>query len=253
MEEVPAPGPLPRYEIPGWREELGVVAGITGRGTDPDPGFDLGLWTDQPVSSVMGRWREFRRAEPAFHATVMAHQVHGPKVLWHDSASGWTILEGADGHATGTPGVMLAVTVADCVPIYLVDPVRRAVALLHAGWRGTAAGILRRGIGLLETRVVSRVENLVMHMGVAICGQCYEVGDEVLMACGQPVPANRPYRIDLREVLRAQAIRLGVEKISTSRFCSAHDGHLFFSHRASGGRGGRMVAYVGMLPGRGRS
>ena len=56
------PEPFPRFEIPDWRERYGVVAGITGRGSEPGRGFDLGLWSDAPVGEVMSRWRAFRRA-----------------------------------------------------------------------------------------------------------------------------------------------------------------------------------------------
>ena len=77
VAEVPRPGEVPRYEIPGWRDRFGVVAGITARGAVEGPGFDLGLWTREPVADVMGRWRALRGAEPGFDAFVMAHQVHG--------------------------------------------------------------------------------------------------------------------------------------------------------------------------------
>lgn len=247
--EVEVPGAVPRLEIPGWRDRYGVVAGNTARRAPDGSEFDLGLWTERPVGEVMGRWRELRRMEPGVSAVVMAHQVHGAEVAWHRSAAGWTILEGVDGHATDQPGLLLAVTVADCVPVFLVDPVHRAVALLHAGWRGTAAGIVGTGLRLLEARAGSRVENIVMHSGPAICGPCYEVGDEVLAACGKGVDAGGRGHLDLRELLAHQAAELGVENISTSPFCSCHERDRFFSHRGSAGRDGRMVAFLGLLPG----
>jgi copper oxidase (laccase) domain-containing protein len=113
------PGPVPLWEVPGWRQRFGVVAGITGRGSDPDHPFDLGLWTEQPVRAVMERWRQFRSAIPECPRAVMAHQVHGGNVRWHEQlAPGWTITDGADGHATSAHGTLLLITVADCVPIY---------------------------------------------------------------------------------------------------------------------------------------
>jgi polyphenol oxidase len=116
-----------------------VVAGVTGRGGLPEGDFDLGLWTSQPVGEVLGRWRRFLRAEPGFTGAVLGHQIHGRNVVWHSSPpSGWRQLGGVDGHATATAGLLLLVTVADCVPVYLVDPLNRAVGLLHAGWRGIA-------------------------------------------------------------------------------------------------------------------
>ena len=247
MAETRVPGPVPRFELAEWKDRFGVLAGITGRGEDPAP-FDLGLaGRTAPVGEVMGRWRAFRGSLPEFPGIVLARQVHGTAVLWHAAASGLVILTEADGHATATPGLLLAVSVADCIPIYLVDPARRTIALLHAGWRGTAAGILARGLALLGEQG-SSPKNVVMHCGVGICGPCYEVGSEVLEGCGLPVPAGGRGPLDLRAALAVQARELGVGEVSASPLCTRHDGSAFFSHRGSGGADGRMVAYLGLLP-----
>ncbi len=248
VREVPLAGEVPRFEVPGWRGSYGVVAGITGRGDGGGRGFDLGLWTDAPVGEVMTRWRAFRRAEPAFRATILGNQVHEAAVVWHADGAGWVQIEGVDGHATASPGLLLTVTVADCIPLYLVDPVRRAIALLHSGWRGTAGGILERGIAVLVERSGTRVADLLLHCGVGICGPCYEVGSEVMHGCGLAADGPGPWHADLRAVVADRARRLGLTRISTSQFCSAHDPALFYSHRGSGGRDGRMVAYLGILP-----
>jgi YfiH family protein len=150
-----------------------------------------------------------------------------------------------DGHATAVPRLLLGVTVADCVPVYLADPVRRLIALLHAGWRGTAAGILDHGVALLVSHG-ARVDDLVMHAGVGICGACYEVGPEVLAAFGFASAGARGH-LDLRLELARRARAAGVRTVTVSPWCAAHDRHLFFSHRASGGDRGRMVAYLGLL------
>lgn len=245
IDEVRLPGAVPLWEIPGWRQAHGVVAGISGRGEGPQP-FDLGLWTAQPVGEVMARWRAFRAALPECPSQVLAHQVHGADVRWHDHRDGWTLLEGVDGHATATPGLLLTVTVADCVPVYLLDPVGRAIALLHAGWRGTAAGILGHGVAALASRG-SHVENLLMHTGVAISGPRYQVGREVIEGVGQVADGEGPWYLDLRSVLAEQATVLGITKVSSSHHCAAEPLERFFSHRRSGGRDGRMVAYLGLL------
>jgi purine-nucleoside/S-methyl-5'-thioadenosine phosphorylase / adenosine deaminase len=247
LRELALPGEVPRFEVPGWREKHGVVAGITGRGTGAGRGFDLGLWTDAPVGEVMTRWRAFRRAEPGFRATILGNQVHGTEVAWHVDGAGWVQVEGVDGHATGTPGLLLTVTVADCIPVYLVAPRVGAVALLHCGWRGTAGGILQRGIEVLSKASGAAAGDIVMHCGVGICGACYEVGSEVMAGCGLAADGPGPWHADLRAVLAEQAYRLGVDKISTSQLCSGHDRPAYYSHRASGGRDGRMVAYLGIL------
>ncbi|HXF96484.1 MAG TPA: polyphenol oxidase family protein [Gemmatimonadales bacterium] len=236
---------VPRLELPEWAERYGVVAGITARP------MSLGLWSDESVGQVMGRWRAFRAAfAPRFSTTVLSHQVHGSEVRWHAGRpEGWLILDGVDGHATAEPGVLLTITVADCVPVYLVAPDKGALALLHAGWRGTAARVLERGVQLLKQRAFARAGDIVMHCGVGICGVCYEVGSEVdqaLRGSVRELPAGaRGGYADLRAVLAQQARELGLGAVTVSPWCSAHDRDRFFSHRASGGRDGRMVAYLG--------
>jgi len=249
LREVPVPGSVPRFEIPTWRERYGVIAGITGRGTDPGRGFDLGLWSTEPVGEVMSRWFAFRRALPGFHAVALGNQIHGVEVMSLDAGRGWIQVDGIDGWITTAPGIMLTVTVADCVPIYLVAP-ERGVALLHAGWRGTAGRILARGIERLKAETGCVEAQMVMHCGVGICGSCYEVGSEVMVGCGAAADGDGPWHIDLRERLTAEASELGLTTISSSTWCSAHNRPSFYSHRASGGTDGRMVAYTGMPAGR---
>ncbi len=246
LRETPLTGTVPRFEIPGWREQYAVVAGITGRGSEPGRGFDLGLWGDAPVGEVMSRWRVFRRQLPEFTAVVLGNQVHGVEVMSVDAGRGWIQIEGIDGWISTAPGVLLTVTIADCVPVYLVVP-GRGVALLHAGWRGTAGGILGRGVEQLRGRTGCTPSDIIMHCGVGICGTCYEVGSEVMHGCGMPVDGEGPWRVDLRERLADQAEKLGLDQVTRSSWCSAHDRTSFFSHRASAGTDGRMVAYAGML------
>lgn len=234
----------PRMEIPGWRAQYGVVAGITTRGTNTDP-FDLGLSSQRPVGEVLEQWSTFRAAEPGFPLVVLGRQVHGREIAWHESGRGWLQLDGIDGHATTARGVLLTVTVADCTPIYLLDPVQGAVALLHAGWRGGSSRILERGVRLLVGRAGARVENIIMHCGVSICGRCYEVGSEVFDAFGLPLPTAGKGQLDVREQLVGQGRALGLRQISVSPWCSGHDAALFHSHRRSQGSDGRMVAYLG--------
>jgi copper oxidase (laccase) domain-containing protein len=155
------------------------------------------------------------------------------------------ILDGVDGHATGARGLLLTVTVADCIPVYLAVPQKQVVALLHAGWRGTAGGILERGVEVVKRMAFVRSDDIVMHCGVGICGECYEVGSEVLSQfSGRAEPG--PGHLDLRSALARQGQALGIGGITLSSWCSAHDRERFFSHRASGGRDGRMIAYAGL-------
>jgi len=245
LREVSVPGAVPRFEIPAWRDQYGVIAGVTGRGSEPGRGFDLGLWSEAPVGEVMSRWGALRRQLPEFTAVALGNQVHGVEVMNLDAGRGWIQVEGIDGWITTAPGILLTVTIADCIPVYLVGP-GRAVALLHAGWRGTAGGILGRGVERLRGLIGCTASDIVMHCGVGICGPCYEVGSEVMQGCGAPAEGDGPWHLDLRERLRDQAQALGLDQVTTSGWCSAHDRTSFYSHRASKGVDGRMVAYIGM-------
>ncbi|MBA3317069.1 MAG: polyphenol oxidase family protein, partial [Gemmatimonadales bacterium] len=203
------------------------------------------LWSDAPVGDVMGRWRLFRRAFPGFSAVALGHQIHGTAVASAGPSEGWIQVEGVDGWVTTAPGVLLTVTVADCIPVYLAVA-GTGVALLHAGWRGTAAGILAHGLERLLAETGSSVSYVKMHCGVGICGPCYEVGSEVMLGCGVVSEGAGPWHLDLRQVLAEQGAELGIPQVTLSSLCSAHDRSSFYSHRASRGTDGRMVAYLGM-------
>ena len=193
----------------------------------------------------MTRWLTFRRQLPEFQAVALGNQKHGVEVMNLDSGRGWIQVEGIDGWTTTARGMLLTVTIADCIPVYLLAP-GRGVALLHAGWRGTAGGILGRGVELLQSTTGSSSREIVMHCGIGICGPCYEVGSEVVEGCGAQAVGPGPWHVDLRERLQRQGRELGLSQVTTSGWCSAHDRGLFYSHRGSRGTDGRMVAYIGM-------
>jgi YfiH family protein len=192
----------------------------------------------------MTRWRALRRSLHGFSAFVLGNQVHGTEIGSVGTMRGWVHVEGIDGWVTTAPGVLLTVTVADCIPVYLAVP-GKGVALLHAGWRGTAGGILERGLQRLLAETGAASPDVVMHCGIGICGNCYEVGSEVMSGCGHPAEGPGPWHLDLRDTLAGQATRLGIVQATVSPHCSAHDRPTFYSHRASRGTDGRMVAYLG--------
>ena len=232
-----------RLELEEWRREYGVIAGITGA----DDGFDLGLWGPKPGGDTMRMWKSFQDSfTPHFRQFVVSHQQHGRLVGRSNGAhEGLVVSEGLDGHATTDRGILLTVLVADCVPVYLFDPKSGALALLHAGWRGVAAGILEAGIEQLESVGVSGRKDIVMHCGVSICGSCYEVGVEVIEAVlGEH--RNTAGTLDIRNALAEQAAKLGMRKVTVSPLCTVHDSRLFHSFRTSGDEAGRMAAYLGM-------
>ena len=244
--EASVPGAIPRAELDAWRDRFGLVAGVTGRG-EADVPFALALRApDVDAGTILERFREFRQAmRPAFTALQVAHQVHGAQVAWHAGvAPGFHVLDDADGHASAEAGLLLAVSVADCVPVYLAARDGSAFALLHAGWKGIAAGVLDAGLSALHRHAGVRPADVVAHCGVAICGDCYEVGPEVVRAIDGRVVRGRS-RLDLRGALVRRAEAAGVHDVTVSPLCTSCDRDRFFSHRASGGASGRQLAYLG--------
>ena len=242
--EVPVgDGSVPRLELADWGARFGLVAGITTR----QDGFSLGLWNGESTEQVSTRWRALRRTfESRFPSIVLSHQVHGVALRWHAAMPpGWLQLDGVDAHVTTDRGVLLTVTAADCIPVYLAAPAHGLVALLHAGWRGVADNVLEHALGEITRTAKVRFRDIVMHCGVGICGSCYQVGSEVAeRLTGHPVESQT--NVDLRSMLAGRARALGLTDITISAYCTAHHNDQFFSHRKSCGKDGRQVAYLGI-------
>ena len=232
-------------ELSAWFNSYGLIAGITTRG-GPAGDFDLGLMTTDPSDSVTSRWAALDQAFASdFPGVVVSLQPHGSEVREHQSSfEGWLVLTGYDGHITGLDGVLLAVTVADCVPVYVAHPPTGSIALLHAGWRGIAAGILEQGIDQLAAMVAAPRNELVMHCGVAIGADHYEVGPDVHEQLGLDA-VKGPAPVDLRGVVAVRARAVGVEEITRSPWCTYRDSEHFWSHRRDREAAGRMIAYLG--------
>ena len=182
----------------------------------------------------------------SWRSVVRSRQVHGRLIRVHGRLPrGVSVAGEGDGHATGADGVLLTVPLADCVPVFIVDPSRRTVALLHAGWRGTAAGVVEAGLDTLSEVFESDPGELVVHLGPAICGQCYEVGQEVFRALGEAAPVH-PAPIDLRSVIRRRTIAAGVRRddVTVSDECTLCGDGRYYSHRR--GDRDRHRGYIGI-------
>jgi hypothetical protein len=227
-------------EVPLYRivdlEPTGARAFVTMR----DAGT-FGLSGEEPVREVMARWDTLQHMlAPQALRVASARQVHGSRVVTHTADwTGWMRIDSADGHVAAARGTAVVVTVADCVPVFLAHP-SGVVAVLHAGWRGTAAGVLEAGLTEFTRRGLN-ARDTVLHCGPAICGSCYEVGPEVFTAVtGRH--ASGPVQLDLRHELAVRAERAGVRSISTSALCTRCGERHFFSHRA--GDSGRQLAVI---------
>jgi YfiH family protein len=252
VREVPIDRP-PSLVHPGWRRSFPwLIQGTTTRrpgGLD----FDLGLFSEgSPTQVIRSNWTELAE-ETGFSDVVHAKQVHGCAVHVISPSSkpagdgALQLLDPADGHVTDQPGVLLAVTTADCVPTFVVDPDRRAVGAIHVGWRGAAAGILERSLETFGSAFGTAASELHLHFGPAICGSCYEVGPEVFEALGLE-PPSAPTPIDLRRALAWRAVEAGVlpSRVSVSAHCTRCGDSGLYSHRA--GDAQRQVGYLGIRP-----
>lgn len=227
----------------------GLVQGVTGRADDLDfslPAEPLRAGRREPTSMAAeaGGWDRLLAAT-GMAAVARCRQVHGQDLVIQEGAltPGVHMLGDADALVTRESGVLLAVTVADCVPVFIVDPESRQLGLAHAGWRGTAAGVVEGTLRALCDRG-SRVSSLHVHLGPAICGRCYEVGPEVIAALGGS--AESPQYLDLRRHIARIAADAGVTErhLTVSSHCSRCEADAFFSYRG-GDRGHRMCAYLG--------
>jgi len=163
--------------------------------------------------------------------------------------------EEADGLATATRGLVIAIAAADCVPIVLFDSRRAAGAVLHAGWRGTCEGIAREGVSVLQEHWDSRPRDLRAAIGPSIGPCCYEVGADVIQAfraAGHSLESILSARgdrehLDLREANRRVLVQEGVppDSILTLDLCTRCRGDLFPSYRREGPSAGRLLAFLG--------
>jgi hypothetical protein len=241
------------------------------------PAGDLNLgWTaDDAPEFVAENRRRFTQAvwpsvaNDAAPTLITLRQIHsadslvvaGESPAALISETGRALCEG-DGLITETPGLLLGVQTADCVPVLVVDTARRIVAAFHAGWRGTVARIVEHGVTRLQHEFGSRPESLMAAVGPSIGACCYIVGAEVHGAFHtnfhyagdlfQPAPGRAQYTLDLWEANRRQLMAAGVpvERITVLGECSGCAGlpgeRRYFSHRVENGFTGRMMSVVGV-------
>jgi YfiH family protein len=221
-------------EVVSEFEDLGILAFTTTRTAGT-----FGLAGTDPVGEVMSRWGTLL-TETGARGICVAPQVHGDTVLPHVTPwDGFLRTTAADGHASQERGLALAVTIADCAPVFLAHQ-SGAIAIVHSGWRGTEARIVHQAIRVLGRAGISPDE-LRVHIGPAICGRCYEVSADVRARLTGEA-SNRPGNVDIRSLIAEHAAEAGVSRISVSPSCTRCDNESFFSHRA--GDTGRQVAVI---------
>jgi hypothetical protein len=222
-------------------------------GVSPAPfaSLNLGKSTADDPANVAENRRRFCGAL-GFQPDQMAwsRQVHGIEVRRADAPGG---AEGFDALVTDVPGILLAVSVADCVPILVLDPVRRAVAAVHAGWRGTAAGIVANTLIFMEKAYGTRGADCCAYIGACIDECSFEVGDEVAAAFAEGFKrfdaARGKFFVDLKKANAAQLRAAGIPEgqIEISPWSTVLHNADFFSHRKENGVTGRGMAAIGLI------
>lgn len=214
---------------------------------------------DEPARVLANRARlgEALGYNPA--RAVCAAQVHGGNVaVVGESEAGRGALDaadalpGIDGLVTTLPGLPLTLFFADCVPVFLYDPVRRAIGLIHAGWRGTVEHIAKTAVAVMLRECGCRLDDLQAVIGPSVGPCCYRVGCEAALAFGAgPLPflssmGNDTWRLNLWEANRYQLLYAGVsaDHITVAGLCTACRRDVFFSYRADQGITGRMAGVI---------
>jgi len=239
--------------------------------------LNLGFMDWDTRENVLANRRKFQSALGAADRHLAPlKQIHSSllRVIQQSSAE---VCKG-DASATNRNGILLGIQTADCVPILLVDPKKRAIAAVHAGWRGTLARITQKAVGRLQFEFGSKPSDLLAAIGPSIGPCCYEVaadfvakftsqfadahdyfdeprsGEEPnplqwlnMMPPGhQPPPKN--VHLDLRKANRSQLLAAGLraQNIFTSGLCTACRTDLLFSHRREGPLSGRLMSIIGL-------
>ncbi len=244
------------YRVPG----MGVAEGNMGYGPPRD---QSDAW------QMRQQWCRAIGLDP--HRIVTMSQVHGAEVIHvtaDDAGRGAMPGSGSVGRAdaliTDTPNLALLTLHADCLPILIVDPIRPAVAAIHAGWRGTVAGVAVAAVEGMIAAFSSDPRELHAYLGAAIGGCCNEVGPEVTAAWRNYASAlgplaelavTQPGGVDAREhfdgqranALLLQHAGLVPEHIDINQSCTRCEGDRWFSHRGQGPGTGREGAFIGLV------
>ena len=197
---------------------------------------------------------------------VQMHQVHDVKVAVVDRGDlTRDELDGYDAMITDLPGVAIGVRTADCIPVLLYDPVKKAAAAIHSGWRGTVSKIVGKTVIKMQSTYASQPSDILAFIGPGICVDCFQVGEEVALKFKEtgfdinslwsfrgPKKGNDMeggHHIDLKEACRQTLVESGLknENIQITGLCTYEDNDLLYSARKEGIECGRNITYIKIL------
>ncbi len=221
-----------------------------GVSVEPYQSLNLGKNTDDDPAHVLENRRRFCAAlgfDPG--QLALSKQVHGDGVLVVTAPGP---VDGFDALVTNQSGILLGVSVADCTPVLIFDPRNKAVAAVHAGWRGTAAGIVGKTLQVMAEHFGTVGADSWAYVGTCIDECSFEVGEEVAAAFTDDFKrfdADKDrFLVDLKKANAAQLLAFGVpdQQIDLSPYSTVLHNADYFSHRKEQGRTGRMLAAIGM-------
>jgi YfiH family protein len=221
-------------------------------GNKSSNGFEMNLSYnvgDNPATVEMNR-KTFLSQFGIFNSELaIPIQSHSSNVFRVDAPGEY---KNCDALITNISGVALLITIADCVPIMLLDPIQNVIGIAHAGWRGTANEIVKRAVYMMQEEFKTDTHNLLTFIGPSAGVCCYEVSEDVAVKFeNKVVPYNSTkIFIDLKKENASQLRQLGVveENIEISTHCTICEKHLFHSYRRDGKSSGRMMAVICLNP-----
>ena len=218
---------------------------------------------DAPENLTENFKRVARALEVPYESITLTDQTHTANVRVireEDKGKGWAKerdYHDIDALVTNFPGICLSVYVADCVPILLVDPKKRAIGAAHSGWRGTVARVGEKTLAVMEREYGCEPSDVIATIGPSIGLSCYEVSEDVIMEIKKAFRSavwpslfykkeNGRYQLDLRKACEVTLLEAGVcpEHITVSDLCTACNKDLLFSHRGSAGKRGDFGAFL---------
>ncbi len=227
--------------------------------------LNLGRKTDDLPENIIENTKRFSTAVGVkFEDLVVSDQIHKDKikvVTEEDRGKGFIKemdFDSVDALITNSRGIPLITYFADCVPLYFVDPVKKAVGLAHAGWPGTVLKIGQKTVSKMQKEYQSKAEDIIVVIGPSIGICCYEVSEDVINKFNTDFTETSSfvvskgggkYMLDLWEANRIALKEIGVldRNIIVSKICTGCNTDLFFSHRKENGNTGRMASIIQLV------
>jgi YfiH family protein len=217
---------------------------VGGVSLPPYDSLNLSYSVNDDTDAVKQNLKRFRAAIGVLdHPIVQANQEHSNHVnVVAGDAEGLV----GDALVTGSEGIWLAVSVADCVPVYVCDLRTRAIGIAHAGWKGTLKGVARACVERMQAEFGCDAEEMSALLGPAIGPCCFKVSSEVAQRFEELFPESvSGLYVDLVKANQLALEELGVSCVASDPICTSCNQELFFSHRRDKGMTGRMLAMIG--------